>query len=818
MNIKSKIKPSKIAMGISIALFPLSGLLLSHSAVAQTTPNGVSADIEKIEVTATRRSGTIQDVPINVSALSSELLEQQGISELEDIARWVPGLTITEQGGRSDAPIIVRGLNTNSSGPGSNGGTVATYVGEIPLLINLRLIDMQRVEVLIGPQGTLYGAGTLGGAIRYIPNPVDLEFTSGSIFGDISSTKESASIGGEGGFVFNKPLIDNELGVRMSLNYLNEPGFIDYNYVVREPGVSLPDPDFNNSEAVNKNLQSFEDENGEKTLTGRLALRWQPTEWLDSTLTYFYQNADLEGRQVTQYNSLSPESELFNKISKYESAYRYLEPFERQNDLLSLEIKADLGFAELVSATGKTKTETLGQRDQTDLLIRLNYGYEEFPAFAAFTEDSTTTDTLTQEIRLVSTDESPLTWIFGGYYNKTEKETYSKEFAPGFDEFVDTGSLRPDSIEYFSRGGSELTEKAFFGELSYQFTDDWNITLGARKYWYEISASSAVDLPLFQSVFNGRGPDSLVFDFESVFNKNNGELFKINTSYQFTSDILGYVTVSEGFRIGGANDVAACPSDIDNITTQIICALPNEQLYLPDTTTNYELGIKTTWFKNKFYLNAAIFNVDWEDAQVNGATINGSVGYTANADGANAQGFELSSRAMLSDKLTAYATYSYAKAELKADAPFLFGVFSPDVQYFYDGSDGDRLPGSPESSFSLGLVYTTEFMNKVLDITYGLTGQSDVFSKVGLKDDGEVLPGYALSNMTAKISDEDWSVIFYVNNLFDKYTFTSVRGDLSQIGFAQEINQNGAELTRGYGHFVNTPRTVGLKFKYNFEL
>jgi iron complex outermembrane receptor protein len=203
---------------------------------------------------------------------------------------------------------------------------------------------------------------------------------------------------------------------------------------------------------------------------------------------------------------------------------------------------------------------------------------------------------------------------------------------------------------------------------------------------------------------------------------------------------------------------------------------------------------------------------------VNGATINGSVGYTANAEGANAQGFELSSRAMLSDKLTAYATYSYAKAELKADAPFLFGVFSPDVQYFYDGSDGDRLPGSPESSFSLGLVYRTEFMNKALDITYGLTGQSDVFSKVGLKDDGEVLPGYALSNMTAKISDEDWSVIFYVNNLFDKYTFTSVRGDLSQIGFAQEINQNGVELTRGYGHFINTPRTVGLKFKYNFEL
>jgi outer membrane receptor protein involved in Fe transport len=145
-------------------------------------------------------------------------------------------------------------------------------------------------------------------------------------------------------------------------------------------------------------------------------------------------------------------------------------------------------------------------------------------------------------------------------------------------------------------------------------------------------------------------------------------------------------------------------------------------------------------------------------------------------------------------------------------------VFSESEQYWYDGSDGDRLPGSPESSFSLGLVYTGEFMGKALDLSYGLTAQSDIYSKVGLKDDGEILPGYGLSNVTAKLSDDDWSVTFYINNLFNKYTFLSVRGDVSQIGLGQEINQNRSDLTRGYGHFINTPRTVGLKFKYNFEM
>ncbi|WP_407075528.1 TonB-dependent receptor [Paraglaciecola sp.] len=823
MNINGKIKPSKLAMAISLAFLPITGMLTSQTAIAQEATPDTDQSIETIQVTATRRAGTVQDVPINISAISPDLIEQQDISELEDIAKWTPGLTITDQGGRSNAPIIVRGLNTNSSGPGSNGGTVATYVGEIPLLVNMRLIDMDRVEVLIGPQGTLYGAGTLGGAIRYIPNAVELDMTTLEIFGDLSQTAESDSMGAEGGFIVNVPLITDELGFRMSLNYLNDPGFIDYNYLVQEPGVSLPDPDWDDPDDVAANLYSVADANGEKALTTRAALTWKPTEWLESTLTYFYQNTELEGRSISQYNSLSSESELYGQVGKYESAYRYLEPFERTNDLLSLEVKADLGFAELVSATGFTGTETIGNRDQTDLLIRLSYGYEEFPSFAAYTEDAFNRDTFTQEIRLVSTNEGPFSWIVGGYYNKDETDGYSIEYAPGFDEFaievwgVD-GFLRPDSIEYYSQSNSETIEKAVFGEVSYEISDKWNVTLGLRQYWYEVSAASAVDLPLFYTTFLGRDPDSLEFDFESVYAEDDGNLFKFNTSYQFTDDVLGYFTVSEGFRIGGANDVAACPDNIDEIDTQIICALPNEQLYSADTTVNYEIGLKTAWFKNKFYLNAALFNVDWNDAQVNGATINGSVGYTANAEGANAKGFELSSRATFSDSLSAYATYSYAKAELTADAPFLFGVFDEDVQYWYDGSDGDRLPGSPESSFAFGLVYNGELMGKALDLTYGLTAQSDVYSKVGLKDDGEIIPGYALSNISAKLSDDDWSVTFYVNNLFDKYAFTSTRGDLSQIGLGQEINQNRSDLTRGYGHYINTPRTVGMKFKYTFEM
>jgi iron complex outermembrane receptor protein len=177
--------PSAIALAVSASVLPV------QYSVAQEIDN----QIEKIEITATRRSGSVQEAPLNITALTSDTLSEQNIGDLDDVARWVPGLTVTDQGGRNDSPIVVRGLNTNSSGPGSDGGTVATYVGEIPLFINMRLNDIERVEVLIGPQGTLYGAGTLGGAIRYIPKKVELDTVEGQVYGDIFSLSESDSVG-----------------------------------------------------------------------------------------------------------------------------------------------------------------------------------------------------------------------------------------------------------------------------------------------------------------------------------------------------------------------------------------------------------------------------------------------------------------------------------------------------------------------------------------------------------------------------------------------------------------------------------------------
>ena len=301
-------------------------------------------------------------------------------------------------------------------------------------------------------------------------------------------------------------------------------------------------------------------------------------------------------------------------------------------------------------------------------------------------------------------------------------------------------------------------------------------------------------------------------------------MFKFNASYQFDDTILGYFTVSEGFRIGGANGVAACPDNVDSLPNQIVCALPNEQVFVADTTTNYELGLKSTWLRNKVHVNAALFNVDWDDAQVSGATQNGQQPITANAEGANSRGIELATRFIISDAVTAYSTYAYTKAELTADAPFLFSVqddAGTPLQDFYDGKDGDRLSGAPEHQFSFGLKYTTEvFDDKLLDINYGLTAQSDIYSKVGLRAYGEEIPGFALSNFSATVSDTDWAVTLYVNNLFDKYAYSAVRRDVSDTGVTLfgDSQVNRPDLLRNYGRFIIQPRQIGVKFTYNFEM
>ena len=257
------------------------------------------------------------------------------------------------------------------------------------------MIDIERVEALLGPQGTLYGAGTLAGAIRYLPESAGSRgLRSLGRAAALYSIDESDGIGTDVWGVVNVPLVEDRLALRVAAGYVNDPGFIDYNYIVREPGVSNPDPDFDDPAEVAANLRKQEDVDTEETFTGRLGLFWQVTDAVDANLTYYYQDQQVGGRTVNHDQAFG--------TGRYVAASRFLEPNDKTNHLLALELTWDLGFAELTSATGASKFESFGQRDQTDFLMDLDYGYEDFPQFAAYATDELEEDTFNQELRLVS--------------------------------------------------------------------------------------------------------------------------------------------------------------------------------------------------------------------------------------------------------------------------------------------------------------------------------------------------------------------------------------------------------------------------------
>jgi outer membrane receptor protein involved in Fe transport len=499
------------------ARFPVKPLAAAVSALslpvgivhAQEAHRADNTYIEEIVVLAARRAASVQDVPFNVAAVDSRQIEEQGMQGLADLAAWVPGLHVVDQGGRGSSRIVVRGLNANparaqESLNNTSGGVVATYVGEIPLYVDLKLNDMDRVEVLLGPQGTLYGAGTLGGAIRYFPTKPEYETTAVELRGDAFGYSESDDAGYDVGGTVNIPFGAN-FAIRANVDYLDDPGFIDYRHLVREIGVSDPDPDLSDPDDVRANTKVREDANDEQTISGRIAARWSPTEAIDAMLTYYYQNQDVGARQISHHDGFG--------TSEYATAMRVLEPNERENELTALEITADLGFAELTSATGFSKYDEKGHRDQTDFLISLEFSYELFPEFTAFTTEELEEETFTQELRLLSTHEGPFEWILGAFYNDYELDALSAEYTPNFDLFaVDVfGGFgpRPDSLEYLALTHAEIKETAVYGELKWNITDAWQMTVGARWYDYDLETEDSTALPLCDTVFFGEPPDSI---------------------------------------------------------------------------------------------------------------------------------------------------------------------------------------------------------------------------------------------------------------------------------------------------------------------
>ncbi|MCO5791618.1 MAG: TonB-dependent receptor [Blastomonas sp.] len=773
------------------------------SAQESEAPN--SADT--IVVTATRRATSLQDVPINISAIGADELAKQRIDDVRDISDFTPGITIVDTGPSSTGSIVLRGLNaSDSSATGDSfDNALGIYLGEVPLYYDFKLIDIARVEVLLGPQGTLYGLGTLAGAIRNIPNRPNLDRFEGEVHGRFYAKQHSGDLGYQADAVINIPIIKDHLAFRSATGYYFDPGFIDYPLLVQRPGISLPQPNgpnFVTPAGYAANLRRENDVNFEKTITTRNQLLYQASEDFKVILTYAFQQTKTDGGQ---YNS----DGVFG-TGRYQSAVRFLEPVKRRAHLASVEINANLGnIADLVATTAYTDVKNNTSSDITDLLLDLDYGYESFPAFAGFNENQNRRKQFNQEIRFVSRHGGPFNWVLGGFYNEQRLDSFGRERLPNH-PFIAFGTQpNPDEVEYAAFTRSKVTEKAIFGEGTFRITPEWQVTAGARYYDYTSSIAGRAVLPIL-------GDPISPFDLPPAGGDAgaNGWVWKFNSSYNFTPDIMLYATYSKGYRVGGPNSVAPCGPLVPG--QQAVCALPEEEQFLPDTTKNIEIGVRAQLFNRMLTVNANAFTIDWDGIQVGSATINGVVGITVNGGKGKAEGFETSFQLRPVPRVSIQGTYAYLDARLTQDVPALIAVNSPAGIYpsrpiRLDALAGDRLPGSARNSGSLGATYTAPLGEGSIVADWTATYRGSVVTRIGWdRAFGDKLPGFTTHRASVFYDTEKFSIGVFAGNIFDKYAVGSVSNDRSRVGL-----NDGVRL-RYFRQNVINPRTFGIEARFKY--
>lgn len=574
---------------------------------------------EEIVVTATRRSEFVRDIPSSISALSEAQLQAAGALQAKDITRLVPGLAYTEVNS-GQAVLAVRGVQT-SAVFGNLQQPVALYYDDVPVLDlvipwtvpRLQLFDVDRVEVLRGPQGTLFGAGALSGAIRVINSKPNVSEFLAAADGTLTIT-EGGGIGSSVNVMLNAPLVADRLAVRAVGHVDHSPGWVD------------------NSVLMDKET------NRGKSYGGRIAVTWKPTD-----------SFELIGTAAQEVNKPHDSAYVVYGSGSDTSDFR-LRTFNTDNSkILNLNATYSMSWATLTSSTSYLSRRASSLMDFSgfaNLLTGL--------ATVSPLDDRFRTNNFVQEVRLASSGDGPFKWVVGGYFEKYNFDLHETISQAGVTDipldFVSGPTFPTDYLED-TRIRTKIKDYALFGELSYEFTPGLTLIAGARYSDYSIKTRQDAAISgttLFE------GPPST----SSNSSSNSAVTPKVSLSYKPNRDVLVYALAAKGFRTGNAN-----LATIDPFSGQ---ALPDS--YDPDALWNYEIGTKLSLLDRQLIIDAAIFYIDWKKIQLQVRTPNG-IPYTDNAGSATSKGVEASIVGRPAIGVELGTTLSYSDAKLKSVEP-----------------------------------------------------------------------------------------------------------------------------------------------------
>ena len=611
---------------LSTALTPV----LPVAAFAQSAPAATPNQVEEIVVTAEKRSELLSKVPISVTALDQETLDKTGAKSMADVARLVPGLSFQTSDGQGDTNISIRGITSNTGAQ-----TTGIYIDDTPVQARQEVVasnpypkvfDLDHIEVLKGPQGTLFGAGSEGGTVRFLTPEPSLTTYSGSVRSELAFTDGGAPSWEAGGAV-GGPIIDNVLAFRVSLWDREDGGYI------------------NRINPVTGG-ETATDANAENSRVGHFALKFAPTDELTLETTLFFQSVHDNDRSF-YWESVGPFNEL-SQIPQPSTDSFVLPTFSAEYDFNGFSVKSitsyfKRNYNQTFDATSFELSGVIPIGDNSFGNIVLP-GYPNY--LSVGTHDSTQ-DNWTEEFRITSDEDSnsPWSWIVGFYYQhniSTDKQLYAEPFddvgnylselyygVPG-NALSYFGEAPVDGkYSYLQRFVVRETDKAAFGNVSYMILDGLKASVGLRV------AQSGFDF--FDEQDGPYGPAQPTMGSGSE--KETPVTPRFNLSYQLTPDQMIYATAAKGYRIGGANEpvpVDICATDLKSLGINQVPSTFNS-----DTVWNYELGAKGKFFDKSLLLEASVYWIDWNAIQQEVFMPSCGYFYTANLGTAASRGFDL---------------------------------------------------------------------------------------------------------------------------------------------------------------------------------
>jgi len=811
-----------------------SAAMAPAAASAQTAPATEAAappsETHEIVVTASRREQRLESVPYSISVVDASKLAGAGVTDLASLTQSLPGLSMYDAGARlagATVPII-RGIN--ATGEPTRGfrnfeqSPVGVYIGNSPVEGYIQLDDIKQVEVLRGPQGTLYGAGSLGGALRILPNAPQLGALTGSIEASVGAVSHADDPSYTVSGVLNIPL-GKTLALRVTGKYARDPGFVTAYGLLKTNGTGvtaspvLADPsDPVNSPGVYYNKKDW---NYQDSLTTRAALLWQPIDTFKAEFAFLH--AYVKGDGGPNVNTdfaggASPfdANETLPAGGKYSDYTRIDEPFSRNTNLASLDLSYDAGFATLSSTSSIQTTTGETLEDDTYALAGIANGgylayYAGVPTNPRFIYDQEFDDhahTFTQEVRLVSKGgpDKPFDFSIGAFYeNQTRTGAWTiavpgspeRSAAQGCTSQAYTGATapacqviaNPQDINFQQIDTQRFTDFSVYGELTWHIAPHVQATGGVRHFsqWF-IDAQSYEDYTF--------GTDIPATPHRSTAGKFVG---KADLSYEYAPSQFVYALWSQGFRRGGANSVPL---------TGIFQESPLLASYKPDETNNFEGGFKGH-FGNGVNYSIDGFYIKWKNPQIASSLPSGNLA-VYNANSATSKGFEAEISGPLPLRgLTYSLSTAFADARLTSDFSYPAnngsGVIVPGL---VSGTSGQQLPGSPKFSAGANLQYSAPIaqgyrMTLILNGNYRSTVAMGLASSLGTTS-VQRSTDYAVVNASAEIRHGAWRATIYAKNLINSQWVLVPPTQMNELN----------NLTNEYT--VNRPREVGLRLGYTF--